>query len=97
MQQEFKKGSKASKEQALENLRQEFKKEQETIIESKPSEQTLSQPKTRIVKLKVTDVQECGCGGGSDPIEVWREVDYDSPLHEGDEVSEFEDDDIIIE
>lgn len=49
-------------------------------------EQAVIQPETRTVKLRY--YSSCGCGGGG-YTDIMREVPFNSPLKDGDKISEL--------
>lgn len=97
----FKKTSEDLKQDSLAQLRESFKtakKDQEVEEEFSTEwnfEEQMAAPATRMVRLKVAQVSGCGCGGAT-YIEVERPVPEDSDLQDGDVVSEFADEDILL-
>lgn len=73
------------KEQSSEesSVKEKFEQEKANKIE------TAVHPRYR--KVRLTHYQECGCGG--DDIEIDREVPWDSPLQDGDRVTDLEESD----
>ena len=53
---------------------------------TKEREQVVVQPETRTVKLRY--YSSCGCGGGG-YMDILREVPFNSPLKDGDKISEL--------
>ena len=62
----------------------EENKEFNSLKEEFASFKKVATPPTRMVKLKLSSW--CGCGGTTQWIE--REVPYDSPLNDGDDISD---------
>lgn len=68
------KESKRTERKQEDSLKERFKKEQEKKV---------VQPKTRTVRLRYQS--SCGCGGGG-YSDIIREVPFDSPLRDGDQI-----------
>lgn len=96
----FKKPSQDTQEDSLSQLRESYNsvqesKEKEEVVEQAVEEWVYQEEPTRKVKLRVAQISTCGCGGAT-YIDVERPVPIDSPLQDGDEVSEFDDLDEIL-
>ena len=69
--------------------KQRVDKKQDTSLKdrfTKEREQVVVQPETRTVKLRY--YSSCGCGGGG-YTDILREVPFNSPLKDGDKISEL--------
>lgn len=94
---------KEKEESSLDKLRNKFEQIKNKEVETTPViQEEYVDTSDREVMLKIKNsfavASACGCGGGSgddDFIDIKRLVPYDSPLQDGDVVTEYEESDEI--